>query len=118
MKKQDHSSRTIPPEDPSLSELEIGGTRYRTRLTEKYRKRKNWQRHEPEKVMTFLPGTVQKIMVSEGMEVNQGTPILILEAMKMRNVLLSPVNGTVKKIHVSEGDKVPKGHLLMEFTQV
>jgi biotin carboxyl carrier protein len=54
-------------------------------------------------------------MVKEGEEVTMGTPLLILEAMKMRNELLSPVNGVIRKIYVSEGDMVPKFHLLIEF---
>ena len=54
-------------------------------------------------------------MVSEGDEISPGTPMLILEAMKMRNEILSPLQGIIKKIYVSEGDMVPKGHLLLEF---
>jgi len=126
MNKQEHPSRSalsgqenpssaILPEDPTLDELEIGSAIYRTRFTDKFRNRKTWQRPEPNKVITYIPGTIQKILVGEDAEVNQGEPILILEAMKMRNELLSPVHGVVKKIHVSEGDKVPKGQLLLEF---
>ncbi len=98
-----------------MEELEIGGARYLTRLTRKFSDRKNWQRADPNKILAFIPGTIQKILVKEGMEVRPGDSLLILEAMKMRNELLSPVQGVVKKIHVSEGDRIPKGHLLIEF---
>ena len=67
------------------------------------------------RVTAFIPGTIQRIMVREGQKVSMGTPLLILEAMKMRNEVLSPVDGSVKKIHVREGEMVPKSHLLVEM---
>lgn len=112
---QEGSSRNNPAGDPPMEELEIGMSRYLTRLTEKFRNRKTWERPEPCKVLAFIPGTVQKIMVAEGMEVDEKTPLLILEAMKMYNELLSPQHGVIEKIHVAEGDRVAKGHLLLEF---
>jgi biotin carboxyl carrier protein len=54
-------------------------------------------------------------MAREGDEVAVGTPLLILEAMKMRNEVLSTVDGVVLKIHVREGEMVPKSHLLLEL---
>ncbi|HER09262.1 MAG TPA: acetyl-CoA carboxylase biotin carboxyl carrier protein subunit [Bacteroides sp.] len=93
-------------------------SKYLTRLTDKFRNRKVWERPEPCKVLAFIPGTIQKIMVEEGMEVHEKTPLLILEAMKMYNELLSPQHGVIEKIHVAEGDRVAKGHLLLEFRQV
>lgn len=113
-----NSSRNGPPGEENLTELEIGNTRYLTRFTEKFRRRKTWESPEPEKLVPLIPGTVQKILVSEGMDVDQGTPLIILEAMKMRNELLSPVKGRIRKIHISEGEKVPRGKLLLEIRQV
>ena len=66
-------------------------------------------------IKAIIPGTIQRIMAKEGEEVTAGTPLLILEAMKMRNEVLSPVNGVVTKIHVSEGEMVSKAHLLIEM---
>jgi biotin carboxyl carrier protein len=99
-----------------LEQLEIGGALYETRLTNKFRNRENWQRPDVRMVKAFIPGTVQRIMVQEGEEVSPGTPLLILEAMKMRNEVVSQIQGIIKKIHVAEGDQVPKAHLLLEFT--
>lgn len=110
-KKSDNKRKV----DPSLEELQVGSVNYRTRLTSKFRKRKNWERPDERLVLAYIPGTIQKIMVKEGAEVTQGTPLLILEAMKMSNEILSPGEGVVKKIHVSEGDMVPKAQLLVEF---
>jgi biotin carboxyl carrier protein len=54
-------------------------------------------------------------MVEAGQEVESGDPLLILEAMKMRNEVLSPVSGRVEQIFVKEGEQVPKAHLLVKL---
>ena len=100
---------------PELESLEIGSAVYATRLTAKFRNRTNWQRPDEKRVEAFIPGTIQQIMVQEGQEVEEGTPLLILEAMKMRNEVLSPLNGVIRKIHVKEGEMVPKSKLLVEI---
>ena len=98
-----------------MEQLEIGNVIYQTRLTSKFRNRVIWQRPDVRKVNSIIPGNIQRIMVKEGDEVSPGTPMLILEAMKMRNEILSPLQGIIKKIYVSEGDMVPKDHLMIEF---
>lgn len=98
-----------------IESLEIGNVSYRTRLTAKFKNRDLWQRPDEKKVEAFIPGTIQRIMAKEGQEVEVGSPLLILEAMKMRNEVLSPVSGVIKKIHVNEGEMVPKLHLLLEI---
>ncbi len=57
-------------------------------------------------------GTVVKIMVEEGEEVKAGQPILILEAMKMENEVVSPIDGKIAKIYVKEGEKVNQGDVV------
>ena len=98
-----------------LEELEIGSAVYLHRLTGKFRSRRNWIRPDLRKVTAFIPGTIQKVLVREGDVVSQGTPLLILEAMKMRNELCAPLEGVIEKIHVSEGDLVTKDLLLVEL---
>ena len=53
-----------------------------------------------------MPGRIISIKVKEGDEVKIGSPILILEAMKMQNEIASPVDGTVKEIRAEEGSLV------------
>jgi biotin carboxyl carrier protein len=115
MSKKENSAKKNPSADPPLETLEIGGAIYTTRLTSKFRNRKLWQKPDEKRIEAIIPGTIQKIMVREGDEVASGTPLLILEAMKMRNEVLSPFTGVIRKIHVSEGDMVPKSHLLVEM---
>ncbi len=116
MSNKDNSSKSKSKPDPSMEELVIGGATYQTRLNSKFRNRKTWSRPDERKVEAVIPGAIRKIMVREGEEVTQGTPLLILEAMKMENKLLSPMDGMIKKIHVSKGDQVAKFQLLVEFT--
>lgn len=103
------------PVEPAMESLEIGGDLYITRLTSKFRNRQIWLKPDEKKIEAVIPGTIQKIMVKEGDEVDAGTPLLILEAMKMRNEVRSPVDGVVRKIYVTEGEMVPKFHLLVEM---
>ena len=62
-----------------------------------------------------MPGLVLSIMVKEGQEIKQGDSVLILEAMKMENVIKSQGNGTVKAIKVKTKDAVEKGQVLVEL---
>lgn len=63
-----------------------------------------------------MPGLVVSVAVSAGDAVEQGDPLLILEAMKMENVIKAGVAGTVGEVHVAAGDKVEKGQLLVSFS--
>ncbi len=62
-----------------------------------------------------MPGLVLKIMVTEGAEVKKGDNLLVLEAMKMENILKSTTDGVVKKINVAQGDKIEKNTILLQF---
>ena len=62
-----------------------------------------------------MPGLVLDIMVAAGDEVAAGTPLIILEAMKMENVLKAEGDGTVKSVTVGKGDAVEKRQLLIEI---
>lgn len=102
--------------DPSeLHEFVVEYRRYKTQLNEKYLKRKTWVPKDKTRVLSFIPGTVNSVLVKEGDKVMSGAELLILEAMKMKNKVLSECSGTIKKIHVSAGDRVPKSKLLMEL---
>lgn len=68
-----------------------------------------------QKIISPMPGLVQKIMVKENDDVSTGETVLILNAMKMENVLKSPVTGKVNHILVKEGEQVEKGKVLIQF---
>lgn len=62
-----------------------------------------------------MPGLILEINVKAGQEVKEDDPLLILEAMKMENVITSPRDGIIKSIQVSKGEAVDKDNLLIEF---
>ncbi|HTL81324.1 MAG TPA: biotin/lipoyl-containing protein [Bacteroidia bacterium] len=62
-----------------------------------------------------MPGLVLDIVVREGQEVKKGDPLVVLEAMKMENILKSPADVTVKKISVKKGTAVEKNQVLVLF---
>jgi len=62
-----------------------------------------------------MPGLVLNILVGEGTDVKKGDALLVLEAMKMENILKSPADGIVKKVSVKKGMAVEKNQVLIEF---
>jgi len=62
-----------------------------------------------------MPGKVLSIKIQEGDIVDAGTNLLIVEAMKMENLLLAPARAKIGKIHVKEGDRLESGALLINF---
>ncbi|MEO0897947.1 MAG: biotin/lipoyl-containing protein [Bacteroidota bacterium] len=62
-----------------------------------------------------MPGLIHSVSVEVGQEVLKGEPLLILEAMKMENVIKSPGDGVVKEILVQPKASVEKGELLISF---
>ncbi|RZS92445.1 acetyl-CoA carboxylase biotin carboxyl carrier protein subunit [Aquimarina brevivitae] len=62
-----------------------------------------------------MPGLLLDIMVKTGQEVKENDPLLILEAMKMENVIVSPRDGVIKSITIDKGQPVDKNQLLIEF---
>ncbi len=63
-----------------------------------------------------MQGTIVKIEVEVGQEVEAGQSLLVLEAMKMENQINSDVSGTVAEIKVSAGDTVGGGDTVMVIT--
>jgi biotin carboxyl carrier protein len=63
-----------------------------------------------------MPGLVRQVNVQEGDEVDSGDSLFILEAMKMENVLKSPVNGIVSELFVKPGESVEKNQILLSFS--
>jgi len=66
----------------------------------------------PKKLAAPMPGKVVRILLNPGDEVEAGTGVLVVEAMKMQNEVKSPKKGTIQKILVSEGAAVNAGDVL------
>ena len=64
-------------------------------------------------VKSPLPGSVIKVLVSEGQAVKKGDTLLTLESMKMENAIMAEADGTVKQIAVVAGQTVMQDDLLV-----
>ncbi len=62
-----------------------------------------------------MPGKVIKVLVENGQEVEEGQPVLIVEAMKMEHTLRAPAAGVVAELKCAEGDQVDAGVPLLEL---
>lgn len=63
-----------------------------------------------------MPGLVLKILAEAGAVVSKGDALLVLEAMKMENVIKSPTDGTIASIEVQQGRTVEKNQVMVKFT--
>ncbi len=62
-----------------------------------------------------MPGVVMSFKIVAGQSVKKGDVVLILEAMKMENEIVSPQDGTVLALHVPEGASVNTGDSLVDL---
>ncbi|MGA1976418.1 MAG: acetyl-CoA carboxylase biotin carboxyl carrier protein subunit [Bacteroidales bacterium] len=98
-----------------LGMLNIDTILYRTRISNKFTGRKPYKLPDPKLVPSFIPGTVLDILINPGQDVRKGDDLMILDAMKMQNKLICPIDGKVKAIKVNKGDRVAKGTILLEM---
>lgn len=62
-----------------------------------------------------MPGKVIRVMAQPGDDIKKGDDLLVLEAMKMENVLQSPADGSIAEVRVASGDTVEKNTVLVVF---
>jgi len=62
-----------------------------------------------------MPGRVLEILVKTGSSISEGEGLVVLEAMKMENIIKSTREGVLKQIHINEGDSVEKNAVLLSF---
>lgn len=99
-----------------IKEIYVDGCLYKTKVNNKFLRRNlKPQLEDPHIVRAFIPGVIKKILVKEGDSVKRGEKLLILEAMKMENYIMSATSGKIKKIHTQEGKVVCKHELLLEI---
>jgi len=101
--------------------IRINGSDYQVNLEDQYDQlvkqlglEMNIQ-HKVKDIKAPMPGLILEIQVAKGQEVKRGDAILILEAMKMENIIKSSGDGVVKKIVVEKGQAVEKGGVLVVF---
>ncbi|VAW28414.1 hypothetical protein MNBD_BACTEROID07-1296 [hydrothermal vent metagenome] len=101
--------------DKTLRNFTIGGIYYKTSLTNKFKNREPYEEPNTNLVKAFIPGTIVEIKVKHGQKVLEGEPLLLLEAMKMRNIIIAPKDARIKKLWVKVNDLVSRNQLLIEL---
>ena len=65
-----------------------------------------------------MPGKVLQVLVQAGAKVTKGTPLVLLEAMKMEHTIAAPHDGRVAEIHFKAGEQVAEGAELLRLEAV
>lgn len=68
-------------------------------------------------IRTQMPGAVVRVLVAVGDTVQEGQPVIVVEAMKMENEFKAGISGTVAGIHVAAGDAIDSGTLLVTIEE-
>jgi biotin carboxyl carrier protein len=66
-------------------------------------------------VIAPMPGRILTVACTPGQAVQKGTPLIVMEAMKMQNELSAKADHVVRAVHVASGDSVERGALLIEL---
>jgi propionyl-CoA carboxylase alpha chain len=66
-------------------------------------------------VLSPMPGLLTQVVVDEGQEVKVGEPLVVVEAMKMENVLRAERDGKVAKLCARPGDSLAVDQVILEF---
>ena len=82
------------------------------------RKKRSGAAGDGSAVRAPMPGRIVKVLVAEGDEVEAGTPVVVVEAMKMENELRTERAGTIASVAVEEGQAVEGGTLLIMLADV
>jgi biotin carboxyl carrier protein len=96
-------------------ELCIDYTFYQTLIPDGYREKNGSRLSDPHEIRAFIPGTIIAVKVRKGQQVTAGQGILILEAMKMHNDVITEVTGKVAEVNVSPGDNVEKNQVMVRI---
>jgi biotin carboxyl carrier protein len=93
--------------------VSVGGECHEFELGSQPESKRSASAHGNPETRSPMPGKVLQVSARPGMEVKPGDPLIILEAMKMENVLCAEVAGVVKEVHAEPGDMVEPGKLLI-----
>ncbi|ACF12647.1 biotin/lipoyl attachment domain-containing protein [Chloroherpeton thalassium ATCC 35110] len=117
--------------EDNVAEIEVNGTQYFVELEKEIKTPKTPKlvraqapppkEHKPlsstgvSVLKAPLPGTILKVMAKPGDIVKKEQNLLVMEAMKMENNILSEKDGTIKSVKVAPGDTVLQGDVLLEI---
>ena len=67
----------------------------------------------PEVIVAEMQGTIVDIMIKEGKKIKKNDSLFVIEAMKMENIVSSPIDGVVKELNITKGSPVSKGDVIL-----
>jgi len=70
---------------------------------------------QSKKLLAAMPGRIVRVLCEVGALVQEGSPLIVMEAMKMQNELCAKTSAVVRAVRVSVGQTVDRGELLVEF---
>lgn len=104
-------------EEEFKGKIIVDDTTYETYLTKNYLRRKQIvSSGNAQEITAFIPGVIKEIYVHKGDKVYKGQPLLILEAMKMKNRVFAPRDGVIEDVFVKIDEKVSKSQLLIKYS--
>ena len=101
--------------------LEVNGNSYEMTIGDEYDQMiekmglLTTKTHKINSIKAPMPGLIVEIMATIGQKVVMGTPLIVLSAMKMENIITSTGDGIVKNIEVNVNDAVDKGQIIIEM---
>jgi len=120
-KGKKYNVQVLPSDDKNNPKIRVNGNTFDIGLVDKFDEllkdlgMESMVVNKISEIKSPMPGLVLEIIVEAGTEVKKGDSLLILEAMKMENVIKSPTDGTVKEIHVNPSEAIEKNVLLVSF---
>lgn len=102
-------------DQPEFRQLELDDAVYDTLYTRKFAQRKPYQPVDPRQVRARIPAMVVSVSVQPGRRVRRGDPLLVVEAMKMRNEIIAHHEGVVARVLVAPGQMVANNEVLLEL---
>ena len=108
------------PEEKNLV-IRVNGNKYTVQLKDKYDElleklgMNNVSSVKIKELKAPMPGLVIDVRVKENDSIKKGESLVVLEAMKMENIIKSPGDLSIKKIHIKTGDAIEKNQIMISF---
>lgn len=100
--------------------LKVNGTKYEVDIKDKFdellnRLGMNSNTKVVKELKAPMPGMVLDVLIKVGESISKDQPLLVLEAMKMENVLKAPTDAVIKSVSAIKGNAVEKNQVLISF---
>ena len=101
--------------------LTVNGNRYSMKINDEYDQTVKLMgllsnsKQKAKDIKAPMPGLIVDVLVKEGQQIAEGTPLIILSAMKMENIIAAKASGVIKAIQVKKDQAVEKGQIIIEI---